>query len=59
MPRLRVIIVAGIVSGCYAVLTELSQAVSIGRYMDITDIFLAGAGGLTGAALLRLFRIWK
>lgn len=57
MPRVRVILAAGTACALYAVFTELSQAVSVGRYIDVTDIFLAGAGGLAGAAMLRLFVI--
>jgi glycopeptide antibiotics resistance protein len=45
-------------AGCvvFATFTELSQAVCVDRYIDITDILLAGFGGLCGAMLLGLFR---
>lgn len=56
LPRNQTILVTGVACGFFAVFTELSQAVSIGRYIDVTDIFLAGAGGLAGAVMLRLFR---
>jgi glycopeptide antibiotics resistance protein len=43
--------------GCVIIGTgvELSQAACVGRYIDVTDILLAGAGGLAGSALFRLF----
>jgi glycopeptide antibiotics resistance protein len=55
-PRNQAILVAGIACGLFAVFTELSQSVSVGRYIDVTDIFLAGAGGLAGAVMMQLFR---
>jgi glycopeptide antibiotics resistance protein len=54
--RWKVVLWTGVISGCFATFTELSQAVCIKRYIDITDIFLAGFGGLCGAVLLDLFR---
>ena len=57
LPRERIIVVSALAAALFATFTELSQAVSIGRYIDVTDIFLAGAGGFAGAVLLRLFRI--
>jgi len=57
--RRKVILLSSLVAMGLATLTELSQAVCIGRYIDITDIFLAGVGGLSGAVLLRLFRFGK
>jgi glycopeptide antibiotics resistance protein len=54
--RWKVVLWAGVISGCFATFTELSQAVCIRRYIDITDIFLAGFGGVCGAVLLELFR---
>jgi glycopeptide antibiotics resistance protein len=59
LSRGKVVLLSSLVSMGFATFTELSQAVCIGRYIDITDIFLAGAGGLSGAVLLRLFRFGK
>jgi glycopeptide antibiotics resistance protein len=44
-------------AGCLAIGAgvELSQAACLGRFIDVTDILLAGAGGLAGSALFRLF----
>jgi len=56
IPRMKLALLAGVASAGFATLTELSQAVCIGRYIDVTDILLAGFGGLCGAILLRLFR---
>lgn len=55
--RIQVILIVGVASGCYAVFTELSQAVVIGRYIDVTDVFLGGFGGLCGAVLVHLFAV--
>ncbi|MGD8415348.1 MAG: VanZ family protein [Candidatus Latescibacterota bacterium] len=56
MPRSSVLVWAGVFSAGFATVTELSQAVCIGRYVDVTDILLGGFGGLCGAVLLQLFR---
>jgi len=56
LPRLRTALLTGIISAGFATITELSQAVCIGRFVDVTDILLAGCGGLCGAVLLQLFR---
>jgi len=56
LPRTRVLLLAGVISAGFATITELSQAVCIGRYIDATDILLGGFGGLCGAVLLQLFR---
>jgi glycopeptide antibiotics resistance protein len=53
--RLHLVILAGTVCGAFAVFTELSQAACVGRYIDATDIFLAGTGGMAGSVLLKLF----
>jgi glycopeptide antibiotics resistance protein len=57
MPRLRAVLLAGVISAAFATVTELSQAVCVGRYLDVTDILLGGCGGLCGAVLLQLFRL--
>jgi len=57
--RSRIVLLTGLVSLAFATLVELSQAVSIGRYIDVTDILLAGGGGMCGAVFLRLFRFGK
>ena len=59
MPRLKAALIAGVVCGLFATFTELSQAICVGRYIDITDILLAGSGGLSGAVMLGLFRYGK
>jgi len=59
LPRLtrgQIVLIAGVICMAYATFVELSQAVCIGRYIDVTDVFLAGFGGVCGAVLLRLFR---
>jgi glycopeptide antibiotics resistance protein len=56
MPRLHSIVLVAVVCGVFAVCTELSQAICVGRFIDITDIFLAGFGCLCGALTFRLFR---
>jgi len=56
MPRTKVLLLTGVISAGFATVTELSQAVCIGRYVDATDILLGGFGGLCGAVLLQLFR---
>jgi VanZ family protein len=53
--RLKLVILAGLFCGAFGVFTELSQAACVGRYVDVTDIFLAGVGGIIGSALFRLF----
>ncbi len=55
MKRLKLVILAGLFCGVFGVFTELSQAACVGRYVDVTDIFLAGVGGIIGSALFRLF----
>ncbi len=54
--RIRTLMIVAVVSGSYAIFTELSQAVCIGRHIDVTDVFLGGFGGLCGAVLLSLFQ---
>lgn len=56
LTRLNRILLAAVVCGLFAIFTELSQAVCIGRYIDVTDILLAGFGGLCGAVMLGLFQ---
>jgi len=46
--RSRIVLLTGLVSLAFAAIVELSQAVSIGRYIDVTDILLAGGGGMCG-----------
>lgn len=55
--RIQTLVVVAFASGCFAIFTELTQAVCIGRTIDITDVFLGGFGGLCGAVLLSLFRL--
>ena len=55
MNRLKLVILAGLFCGVFGVFTELSQAACVGRYVDVTDMFLAGVGGIIGSALFRLF----
>ncbi len=42
--------------GCLAfgAVVELSQAACVGRYIDVTDMLLAGAGGLMGSVLHKI-----
>ena len=54
--RTQVVLIAATACGAFAVFTELAQSVSIGRYIDITDVFLAAGGGLAGVVMLGLFR---
>jgi glycopeptide antibiotics resistance protein len=56
LPRMNAALLTGVISAGFATVTELSQAVCIGRFIDVTDILLAGFGGLCGAVLLQLFR---
>jgi glycopeptide antibiotics resistance protein len=53
--RLKGFVLSG--TGCFifALLIELSQAVCLGRYVDVTDAILAGFGGISGSALFSLF----
>jgi VanZ family protein len=55
LKRSGMVIIAGLVGVGFGVLVELSQAVCVGKNVDITDTLLAGAGGLAGAALFNLF----
>ncbi len=59
LTRQKLVLMSAVVCGLFATFTELSQAVCAGRYIDITDILLAGFGGLCGAMMLRLFRFGK
>ena len=56
-PRLKAALQVGAISAAFATVTELSQAVCIERYVDVTDILLGGFGGLCGAVLLQLFQL--
>lgn len=51
MSRRNAILLTTVVSGLFATFTELSQAVCVGRFIDVTDILLAGFGGLCGAVM--------
>ena len=53
--RKKAAILSAILCSVFAAFLELSQSVCIGRYMDTTDIILAGLGGMAGVALFRLF----
>jgi glycopeptide antibiotics resistance protein len=53
--RMQMILLAGMACAAFAVFTELSQAACVGRYIDATDIFLAGVGGMAGSMLHKLF----
>lgn len=53
--RVQALLLAGIACAAFAVFTELSQAACVGRYIDVTDIFLAGIGGMAGSTLFKLF----
>jgi glycopeptide antibiotics resistance protein len=55
LDRLQIIILVGIACAAFAVFTELSQAACVGRYIDATDIVLAGIGGMAGSILIKLF----
>ncbi len=57
--RWKVVLLTGVFCAAFATFTELSQSVCIGRYIDLTDILLAGFGGACGAVLMRLFRFGK
>lgn len=46
--------IAAVVCGTAGGLLELSQAVCIGRYVDVTDALLAAAGGVVGVGLMTL-----
>jgi glycopeptide antibiotics resistance protein len=55
LDRVQMIILVGIACAAFAVFTELSQAACVGRYIDVTDIVLAGIGGMAGSILIKLF----
>lgn len=53
---LRASLFAGAVCTLVGVGLESGQAFFAGRYVDITDVLLAGAGGIAGSALWSVFR---
>ncbi|MCP4448366.1 MAG: VanZ family protein, partial [Myxococcales bacterium] len=55
--RMQTLLLTGSICGCFACLTELSQAIVPGRYIDVTDVFLGAFGGLCGAVVLQLFEV--
>jgi glycopeptide antibiotics resistance protein len=55
LDRVQIIVLAGMACAGFAVFTELSQAACVGRYIDATDIVLAGIGGMAGSSLVKLF----
>ncbi len=57
VPRMQTLLITGFLCGSFACFTELSQAIVIGRYIDITDVFLGAFGGLCGAVVVQLFEI--
>ncbi len=57
LSRIQVLIGVAFLCGSYACFTELSQALVVGRYIDITDVFLGAFGGLCGAVVLQLFEV--
>lgn len=57
LSRVKGILIVGVLCGGVSCATELSQAFCVGRYIDVTDVFLGGFGGLAGGALLRVFRL--
>lgn len=57
LTRLQTLLVTGTACGAFACFTELSQAIVVGRYIDITDVFLGAFGGLCGAVVLQLFEV--
>lgn len=50
----RIMVIAAVVCGSVGLFLELGQAFFRGRYIDVTDVILAGLGGLLGGALLRV-----
>ena len=56
LPRMHTALVTAVISAGFATVTEMSQAVCVERFIDVTDILLAGFGGLCGAVLLQVFR---
>lgn len=55
--RLQTVLITGVFCGAIACFTELSQALVVGRYIDVTDVFLGAFGGLCGAVVLQLFEV--
>jgi glycopeptide antibiotics resistance protein len=55
LDRVQIAILTGMACAAFAVFTELSQAACVGRYIDATDIVLAGIGGMAGSMLIKLF----
>lgn len=53
--RRKVVFLSGLLCASFDMFLELSQAACIGRYIDTTDVLLAGVGGMAGATLFRLF----
>jgi len=53
--RFKGFVLAGMGCFIFALLIELSQAVCLGRYVDVTDAILAGFGGILGNTLFNLF----
>jgi glycopeptide antibiotics resistance protein len=52
--RLAQMAAAAIVCAGVGIFLELGQAFFIGRFIDVTDVLLAGLGGLLGSALVRV-----
>jgi len=55
--RLQTVLITGFFCGSFACFTELSQALVVGRYIDVTDVFLGAFGGICGAVVLQLFEV--
>ena len=49
------LMMVGILGGAYASILEVLQLTVVGRYVDLTDCFLAAAGAVFGAIMLPLF----
>lgn len=54
MERRTMMAIAAAVCAAVALFLELGQAFFRGRFIDITDVILAGLGGLLGSALMRV-----
>lgn len=52
--RLTLMAAAAIFCAGVGIFLELGQAFFIGRFIDVTDVLLAGLGGLLGSALVRV-----
>jgi glycopeptide antibiotics resistance protein len=53
--KIKIIFIVGILGGTYAGILETLQLTVVGRYVDLTDCFLAASGCVFGAIILPIF----